>query len=258
MIFHTPQKRVVPLQLKIDSADIDRVKDFNFLGLVVNENLNWKSHTENVSNNMSKTIDILNRLKHVVALDIKITLYNSLILSHINYCLLIWGYERCQIFKLQKKAIRIVSISKYNAHTESIFKKLKLLKLEDILKLQELKFFFKYSQNKLPHYFCTHSNDNHQTDNENFILNLKSNIHTHNTRNKNKLHRAHVKHSYAKKCLRHSFPKTIETTPNLEMDKIHTHSLQVFIKYAKNIFIQKYNENYDIQNCYICKRHQTT
>ncbi len=101
------------------------------------------------------------------------------------------------------------------------------------MKLQELKFFFKYSQNKLPHYFCPHANDNHQTDNENFILNLNSNIHTQNTRNKNKLHQGHVKHSYDKKCLRHSLPKTIETTPHLIMDKIHTHSLQAFINMPK-------------------------
>ncbi len=168
------------------------------------------------------------------------------------------SYERSRIFKLQQKVIRIVSISKYNAQTEPIFKKLKLLKLEDILKLQELKLFFKYSQNKLLLYFCPPANDNHQTDNDNFILNLNNNIHTHNTRNKNKLHRAHVKHSYAKKCLRHSLPKTIETTLNLIMDKMHTKSLLTFIKYAKNIFIQKYNENCDIQNCYICKKHQNS
>ncbi len=61
-----------PTPLKIDSADIDRVKEFNFLGLVVNENLNWKSHTENVSNSMSKTIGILIRPKHFVPLDIKL------------------------------------------------------------------------------------------------------------------------------------------------------------------------------------------
>ncbi len=34
--------------------------------------------------------------------------------------------------------------SKYNAHTDPIFKKEKLLKLRDIIKLQELKFYYKY------------------------------------------------------------------------------------------------------------------
>ncbi len=53
-----------------------------------------------------------------------------------------------RIVKLQKKIVRITSLSKYNAHTESIFKSLKLLKIMDILKLHELKFYYKY--NKFP------------------------------------------------------------------------------------------------------------
>ncbi len=41
-----------------------------------------------------------------------------------------------------------MSHSKYNAHTEPIFKEFKLLKLEDILKLQEIKLYYKYKNNK--------------------------------------------------------------------------------------------------------------
>ncbi len=55
-----------------------------------------------------------------------------------------WGYHRDHIVKLQKKIVRIISLSKYNANTEPIFKTLKLLKVYDILKLHELKFYYKY------------------------------------------------------------------------------------------------------------------
>ncbi len=39
-----------------------------------------------------------------------------------------------KVTKLQKKVIRKLTVSKYNAHTESLFKKLKLFKVNDILK----------------------------------------------------------------------------------------------------------------------------
>ena len=39
--------------------------------------------------------------------------------------------------KNQKKAVHIVTLSGYNSHTESLFKLLNLLKIEDQLKLQE-------------------------------------------------------------------------------------------------------------------------
>ena len=49
-----------------------------------------------------------------------------------------------------KKAVRIITVNKYNSHTEPFKKKLNLLKIEDILKLQELKFRFKYIFKNLP------------------------------------------------------------------------------------------------------------
>ena len=70
-------------------------------------------------------------------------MYNSIILPHINYGILAWGYQTQRIFILQKKAIRIITLSKYNAHTAPIYKELKLLKVSDIYKLQKLKFYHK-------------------------------------------------------------------------------------------------------------------
>ncbi len=127
MIFHTPQKRIKKLSLQIDGIEIDRVTNFNFLSLMINENLNWMTHIEKVANSISKTIGILNKLKYLLPLNIETTLYNSLVLSHINYCLLVWGYEFDKIKKLQKKTFRIITDSKYNAHTAPLFKDLKIL-----------------------------------------------------------------------------------------------------------------------------------
>ncbi len=90
-IFHIKQKKINILEIKVNDNIIERVKDFNFLGFVINENLSWKSHAENISNSISKTTGILNRLKHILPQKIKITLYNSMIASHLNYCILAWG-----------------------------------------------------------------------------------------------------------------------------------------------------------------------
>ena len=95
---------------------------------------------------------LLDRLKHVFPQEIKCLLYNSLILPHINYCITAWGFYRNRITIIQKKAIRMITTSSYISHTEPLFKQLNLLKVEDILTLQELKFYFKYNQGILPIY----------------------------------------------------------------------------------------------------------
>ncbi len=86
MIFHTPQKKINPLQLKIDNLIIDRIKEFIILGLTLNEHLNWKSHVDKIANKISRSMGILNKLKYVLPLSAKLHIYNSLILSHLNFC----------------------------------------------------------------------------------------------------------------------------------------------------------------------------
>ena len=62
---------------------IEHVQTFNFLGIMLNETLSWKSHIDIVSNKISKFIGILYRLKHVFPEYVLFTLYNSLIVSYI-------------------------------------------------------------------------------------------------------------------------------------------------------------------------------
>ena len=146
MLFRTSKKKVQTLLLQIDNNIIDKVLDFNFLGIHFNEQLNWKSHIDKLSVKCCRILGILNRLKGILPLNIKIILYNSLMLPHLNYGITLWGFTCERILKLQKAA-RILNASKYIAHTQPLFKNLKLLKIEHILKLHGLKLYYKFIHN---------------------------------------------------------------------------------------------------------------
>ncbi len=88
MIFHSHKHKVESLQLIINNTEIERLQEFNFLGLTVDEHLNWNSHINKISNKVSKNIGILNKLKHFLPLKTKIRIYNSLIVSHLNFGIL--------------------------------------------------------------------------------------------------------------------------------------------------------------------------
>ena len=51
-----------------------------------------------------------------------ILIYTSLIESHINYCILLWGTNYDKTFKLQKQAIRTITLNHFKAHTSPLFK----------------------------------------------------------------------------------------------------------------------------------------
>ena len=46
MIFHVPNNDIQYLTLKIDNVIIEKVDEFNFLGLTMDTNLNRKNHSE--------------------------------------------------------------------------------------------------------------------------------------------------------------------------------------------------------------------
>ena len=82
MLFHRKQKHFDKISVVIE---IEHVPSFNFLGIMLDENLSWKSHIEMVGNKISKVTGILYRLKNVFPENVLFVLYNSLIVSYINY-----------------------------------------------------------------------------------------------------------------------------------------------------------------------------
>ena len=242
MVFHHRNKKIpAVINLRINSIAIERVANFNFLGLMVNENLSWKSHINLISTKLSKSIGVLNKLKHILPKNVLRMLYCSLILPYLNYSLLAWGFDLVRLNKLQKRAIRTITCSKYNAHTEPIFRKLNLLKLEDIFTLNLLKFYFKFMNQTLPGYFKT-----------SFCLTNQRDNHSHNTRSNTLIPANLTNTMFAQSCLRSILPKIINNTDDIILNKIYTHSPNGFKNYVKNHMIRKYSTMCTVTNCYIC------
>jgi hypothetical protein len=246
MVFHQKNKKFRDPQIAIDNIDIEKVDTFNFLGLTIDKHLNWKAHSDKIYSKISRAIGILNRLKYFLPLHVKQTMYNSLILSHINYCILAWGGNLARIEKQQKRAIRVVTCSKYNMHTEPLLKNLKILKASDIFKLAKLKFYHKFVNNKHPLYL------------QKLPLQPNTTIHRHNTRSSKNIHRNRVSHSYATQSISYNIPIAINEQPDLIKDKFLTHSLNGFSLYVKQYLISKYSDICEIPNCYICKKYCNT
>ena len=56
MVFHRKQKQIKELNIVINGITIERVESFNFLGLIIDEGLSWKKHTDVVRNKISKVV----------------------------------------------------------------------------------------------------------------------------------------------------------------------------------------------------------
>ena len=123
----------------------------------------------------------------------------------------------------------IITVSKYNAHTEPLFKSLDLLRVSDLFKLFQSKFYYKFLHKLLPSYF------------QMFPLLQRGQIsrYTYVTRNRDALSTNRVKHEFAKHCLRHSIPRLINSIPDIIKHKLYTHSLSGFSTYFKRYQISR-------------------
>jgi hypothetical protein len=128
------------INIYLDGVKLKFDDEASFLGITVDSKLKWDSHCNKVANKISKNSSAINRVKKMLPPESLKTLYNSLILPHIQYGLVLWGKctgpNKNRIHAIQKRIVRTVSKSYFTSHTEPRMKKLKILKIEDLYKLQ--------------------------------------------------------------------------------------------------------------------------
>ena len=152
IVFHAINKNiegVIP-ELNINGIIIERVQNFKFLGIFFNEHMLWKTHIDIVANKLIKFSGILNKLKRFLPSYILRTLYFSMVQSRLTYGLLARGFEYQRFVKLQKRFMRIITLSTYNAHTEPLFRNLEILTINNLYDLNYLKFVYNYKKENFP------------------------------------------------------------------------------------------------------------
>ena len=150
----------LPIPLKIGKEPIERIgarfktKSFKLVGIKLDDHLKWDQHAIGVKAKLAKTTYALTRMKNNVPQEIKLTIYNALFRCHLEYGLPIWGQttssSRRGIISLQKKAIRTITRAKYNSHTDPIYKRLNILKFDDLYNYSCSQFLFGITLNLHP------------------------------------------------------------------------------------------------------------
>ena len=143
-------------RIEIANTLIERKTESKFLGVIMDEKLNWSHHISALKSKMSRYIGIMFKLKNVLPLNARIQIFHSFIQSHINYCSLVWGFSsKCNIesiFVKQKKGMRAVMPGYVNyyfkdgnvpQHTKPAFNQFGVLTVQGIIVKNALLFMHK-------------------------------------------------------------------------------------------------------------------
>ena len=135
LLFHPPQKKLSKIQLLIDNKYIPEKTQTKYLGVIFDKHLTWQNHITYINRKLNKALGILSKIRYVVPSYILKTIYMSFFKPHLDYCNIIWSCTSKTILEPIKismnKAVRIMTFSKYDSHSEPLYKKLNLLNLSN-------------------------------------------------------------------------------------------------------------------------------
>ena len=75
----------------INDHPVKQVSSTKFLGVHIDQNMNWKSHIRNIFNKIASALNAVKRIRHLIPFNILIEVYDSLVQPYFNYCSVVWG-----------------------------------------------------------------------------------------------------------------------------------------------------------------------
>lgn len=109
--FHNRQKQVPPIHVNINNKVIENVSCVKFLGLYIDECLDWKRHCETVISKLNSVSYLFRNMRSVLTEKQLIMLYFAQAESRLRYGICFWGSSTCfnDVFISQKKIIRCIA-----------------------------------------------------------------------------------------------------------------------------------------------------
>ena len=159
IIFRKPRDKTVKnVKIKLNGLKLYPSRYIKYLGFLLDETLSGEVHIGELLKKLIRANAMLTKTRHHILENQLISLYYAIFSSHMLYGCQIWGQnENAKLFKkvekLQKRAMRIMSFSRYDAPSGPLFKKFKILKLKDQITVFNCLLIHDHSRNLLPSSF---------------------------------------------------------------------------------------------------------
>ena len=169
------------LKLYINGQKIKKTDHVRYLGIIIDENLDWNMHIEYLQQKLNSCIITIKRIKKFIPKNHYQKLYFTLFLSHLTYGISAWGSSSSnklnKIFSIQKRCIRLLFGKYFNfdhaeyyqtcarartyeentvpknymlEHTKPLFKQYQFLTVHNLYKLSIFNEIFKIQKYRSP------------------------------------------------------------------------------------------------------------
>ena len=128
-----PSKINEEMTLTIKGTELELVPSAKLLGLEIDSELSFTSHVEKLCKKLSQRIGVLKKIRSCLPTKQRLLYYNTMIRSVLHYVSSIWTScdkeNLSRVFKLQKRAARVISDANNQASSVKLFNSLQWLPL---------------------------------------------------------------------------------------------------------------------------------
>ena len=133
---------------------IEQTDNYKYLGVVIDDKLNWKLHISKLCSKLSGVCGIISKVRHYLDRSSLLLIYHSLFDSRLRYGILGWGSASEQYLSklrvLQNRTIRFIMFSSFRTSAAPLYSALKILPLNEQLTLQKNVFMHSLHFKSLP------------------------------------------------------------------------------------------------------------
>lgn len=144
--------------INIDNKIIEKVNDIKYLGIMIDNKLDFKCHVQYICKKIAKKIYFFSKIRPRISLNTAIKIYNTMIKPHFEYCSSILFLSTREMLgklqKLQNKSMRIVLQVGRHSSIIGMLETLKWMSVYQRILVNVFVIVFKLKQNIYPSYLC--------------------------------------------------------------------------------------------------------
>ena len=124
-------KKKIKIQIIASNSIRTNINSTKFLGLIIDSQLSWGEQIITLTSKLNKACYSIRAVKSCMSLEVLRTIYFSYAHSAISYGIIFWGNSHfsTNIFKVQKRIIRIITNTGRCDSCRQLFKQLQILPL---------------------------------------------------------------------------------------------------------------------------------
>ena len=155
VLFRTPRKPITrKMNFRISGQKIKLKSSAKYVGLIIDEFLNWKTHYTILRSKLERSIGLLAKLRYFVSTNLLRTVYYAIFYSYLRYGCQVWGQNKNvstnEISALQDKAFRVISFKDRNTAPGLLYNEKKIIRFFNLVMLNNCIFIAEHLNQNLP------------------------------------------------------------------------------------------------------------